>query len=111
MTKPNDVGGHEAGNLDFSRQEASIWEKEVDAIHLLIADEKRNLRSIDESRAYIEKLGDELYNKLSYYERWTAVDCLLLVEKGILSQDEIDAKVREVRSRLAAEGEIAGDTP
>ena len=53
----------------------------------------------DENRLYIESLGDDVYNTLAYYERWTAAICRQLVDKGILTQDEIDAKIADLRAR------------
>ena len=41
-----------------------------------------------------------MYNTLSYYERWTAALSRVLVDKGVATQDEIDAKVAAVRARL-----------
>ena len=48
-------------------------------------------------------LGDDAYNTLTYYERWTAALARQLIDKGVLTQDEIDAKVAEVRARLGAD--------
>jgi hypothetical protein len=50
-------------------------------------------------------LGEDAYNMLSYYERWTAALARQMIDKGVLTQDEIDAKVAEVRKRL---GQDAG---
>ncbi len=47
-----------------------------------------------------------MYERLSYYERWTASLQRQMVDKGILTQDEIDAKVAEVRKRLEESGEL-----
>ena len=37
--------------------------------------------------------------ELSYYERWVAATEKLLVEKGVLTSDEIDERATEIRRR------------
>ena len=50
----------------------------------------------DELRRGIESLPRDEYETLSYYERWSASLEKLLVEKNIITEEEIDAKVREL---------------
>lgn len=103
MRGPHDIGGTPAGPIETQPHELTFWEKQIDALHTLISDDKRRIAVRDENRRYIESLGDDVYNTLTYYERWTAAMCRQLVDKGVLTQDEVDAKVAEVRKRLAAE--------
>ena len=49
-----------------------------------------------EMRRAMESLDPDLYRSLSYYERWTAALEILMVEKGILTSDEIDRKVAQL---------------
>ena len=44
--------------------------------------------------------AQDAYNRLTYYERWTAALARQLIDKGVLTQDEVDAKVAEIRSKL-----------
>ena len=98
MRGPHDMGGLEAGPVDTGAHPMTFWEKQIDALNQLMA--QKGFRKTDENRRYIEQLGDDAYNTLSYYERWTASLSRVLIEKGVLTQDEIDAKVAEVRARL-----------
>src|SRR5262245_51483712 len=98
MRGPNDVGGLDAGAVDTEPHELTFLEKQIDAINLLLG--MRGIRRTDENRRYIEMLGHDAYNTLSYYERWTASISRILIDKGYITQDEIDAKVAEVRARL-----------
>jgi len=98
MRGPHDVGGLEAGAVDTTPHEMTFWEKQIDALNMLLA--KKGLRKTDENRRYIEMLGHDVYNTLSYYERWTAAIARILIDKGVFTQDEIDAKVAEIRTRL-----------
>jgi hypothetical protein len=97
MRGPNDVGGLPAGPVDTQPHDLTFLEKQVDAINMLLG--AKGIRRTDENRRYIEMLGHDAYNTLSYYERWTASISRLLIDKGYLTQDEIDAKVVEVRER------------
>ncbi len=102
MRGPHDIGGLPGGPVDTDAGEASFWEKQIDAIHVLLGDEKRRIIRVDENRRAIESLGEDVYNTLSYYERWTAAITRLLLEKGVLTQEEIDRKIGEIRARERA---------
>ncbi|MDH3239204.1 MAG: nitrile hydratase subunit beta [Alphaproteobacteria bacterium] len=106
MRGPHDVGGLEEGPIDTSVHTPTLWEKQIDALHNLIADDKRKIVPRGQNRRYVEALGEDVYNTLNYYERWTATMSQQLLEKGVLTRDEIDAKVREIRDRLEATGEL-----
>ena len=93
--------------MDTDACAATFWEKRIDAINVLLSDDKRRIISRDERRLAIESLGEEVYQTLGYFERWTAAMARLLLQKGILSQDEIDAKIAEIRARNREEEEKA----
>lgn len=95
----HDLGGLPAGPVERSEHETALWEKRIDAILMLLSDKDRQLMRVDELRRGIESLGPEAYDKLSYYERWIASIAKILVEKGVLRQDEIDARIAELRAR------------
>lgn len=48
-----------------------------------------------------ESLTPEFYEGAAYYERWVSAMRSLLVEKGILGEDEIETRLAEVRARFA----------
>jgi nitrile hydratase subunit beta len=98
MRGPHDLGGLPEGPVDIQPHEMTFWEKQIDALNLLLA--QKGLRKVDENRRYIEMLGHDAYNALSYYERWTAALARQLIDKGVFTQDEMDAKVAEIRARL-----------
>lgn len=106
MRGPHDVGGTPAGPVDTDPHKMTFWEKQIDAIHTLLGDEKRRITTRDENRYAIESLGHDAYARLTYYERWTAAMAGHLVRKGVVTQDEIDAKVAEIKQRLEETGEI-----
>jgi Nitrile hydratase beta subunit len=91
----HDMGGSFGGPIDIGQHEVEDWERLADAINSALG--KKGLQSTDELRRAIESL--ENYRNLSYYERWAAATERLLVEKGILSGEEIDERAAEIDRR------------
>ena len=104
MRSPQDVGGLSEGPIDASPHDLTFWEKQADGLRAAVG--SKGLMSSHESRRAIESLGHDAMERLTYYERWTAALSLQMVERGVLTQDEIDAKVAQVRQRLAETGEL-----
>ncbi len=104
MRGPHDVGGLQDGPVDTEAHPLTFWEKQIDGLRAAVG--AIGLVNTHENRAAVEALGHDAYNTLAYYERWTAALCRLLIDKGALTQDEIDARVALVRQRLAASGEL-----
>ena len=50
-------------------------------------------------RHLIESLGPDIYEKLSYYERWAGAAGALLVEEGVISAQELEQRISELKSR------------
>ncbi len=99
----HDLGGRPAGPVDRSEHELEPWEKRVDVLCGILVDEKRRLMTVDERRDAIETLGEEAYKSLKYYELWMAAALKLVIEKGILTKDEIDTRMDRIRARLGLE--------
>jgi len=98
MRGSHDLGGLPAGPVDTETHSPTFWEKQIDAMNALLA--QKGLRRTDENRRYVEMLGQDAYDRLTYYERWTAALARQLIDKGVLTQDEVDAKVAEIRNKL-----------
>ena len=97
MTRVHDLGGSSGGLIDKSQHEIEDWERLADAINVALG--MKGLQTTDEHRRAIESLSPEHYTKLSYYERWIAATEMLLVEKGILTRDEINERSAEIERR------------
>ena len=80
--------------IDRTEHEHAYWERSTHA--LLGALGELRYVGTDELRRGIESLSPDEYETLSYYEKWSASMEMLLVEKNVLTKDEIDAKVREL---------------
>jgi thiocyanate hydrolase subunit beta len=89
------MGGSPGEPVDRGQHEIEDWERLADAINGALG--ARGFQSTDELRRSIESLED--YRELSYYERWVAATEKLLVEKGVLSSDEIDERAAEIERR------------
>lgn len=99
MRRVNDIGGEPAGPVDKGQHEVEDWELLTDAITITL--DRKGLKTTDEHRRAIESLPD--YRELAYYERWAAATEGLLVEKGVLTKEEIDERAGEL-GRVWGEG-------
>jgi len=97
----HDVGGQPAGPIERSEHELDFWEWRVDAMVRLLF-RAGVLHDFAELRRAIEDLAPDVYAELSYYERWAAAAAVLCVEKGVVTRDELDARVEAVRARFAS---------
>ena len=95
--RANDLGGWPGGPIDKSQHEIEDWERLADAVTIVL--DKKGIKTTDEHRRAQESLPPEEYKNLSYYERWVAATEKLLVEKGILTGDEIDERAAEIGRR------------
>jgi hypothetical protein len=98
----HDVGGESAGALERSEHATTFFEKRVDAMLMLLTDTRRRLIRVDEHRRTMEQFGPELYWQLSYYERWLHSITSLMLEKGIITREELDQKIGELRTRASS---------
>ena len=95
MASVHDMGGSPEGPIDRDHHEVEDWERLADAISSALG--KEGIYTTDQHRRAIESLED--YRTLSYYERWVAATEKLLVEKEILTTDEIDEGADEIERR------------
>jgi len=100
MPRVHDRGGWPAdGPLNKAEHDLSMWEKRTDAILMLLSNAEKRVIRCDELPRAIESLAPDAYEKLSYYERWITAIETLLIEKGVLTREEIDRKAGEVGNR------------
>jgi hypothetical protein len=102
MRGHHDLGGQPAGPIDRTERVLEPWEKRVDALMRLLSAPERKIIGVDELRRAIEGLGAEEYERLPYYGRWIAGITNLLLEKGVLTVDELGRKLDDVRGRAGA---------
>jgi hypothetical protein len=101
---PHDVGGLEAGPVDLAEHDTAWWEWQIDAM-IRLALQKGLITDFAELRDGIERLTPEDYERCSYYERWARSLASALVDKGVVDQAELDARVAAIRARQEAAGD------
>lgn len=100
MAQVHDRGGWPgAGPIDRSEHELAWWEKRTDALMRLLWTPEQRLIRVDEMRRAIESIEPARYEKCTYYERWLIALETLLVEKDVLTREEIERKAEELRAR------------
>ena len=99
MRNYHDMGGQPAGTVTPSEHDYELWEKRVDALQVLMSHPDRRLTSTDELRKHIEALGADVYERLSYYERWCAALTNTLIQRGVITIEELAHKIAEVKAR------------
>ena len=103
----HDVGGLEFGAIDRSEHDLALWEKRTDAMLILLVGPKKGAFAIDAHRRVIEDYGQQTYDRTTYYEKWIRAIRNLIVEQGIASREEVDARLAEARERFAKAGRKA----
>ena len=89
----HDMGGLPAGALERDEHDPSFAESRVDALMSLLMAPDRPIFNVDEMRRTIEGLPREIYERHDYYERWLLTIERLLIEKGVLTRAEIEARI------------------
>jgi hypothetical protein len=97
---PNDLGGLPADPLVITDHQMLPWEKRCHA--LLDVLDQYKIVNTEEKRRGIDDLGSDIYAKLTYYEKWIVAASNVLMQKGVLTSDEIAQKVEQVKARLGA---------
>jgi nitrile hydratase len=102
MRAMHDLGGIEpmaSAAIDREEHALTQFDKNVDALMYLLSG--RKLVRVDELRRTIESFTPLQYAQLSYYEKWLQAMTNLMVEKGVLTREEIDAKIASWRADVA----------
>ena len=55
--------------------------------------------TVDERRRHIEALPPEAYDKMSYYERWIVALTQALIQRGIITTEELARKMTRIERR------------
>lgn len=95
----HDVGGLEFGPIDRTEHDLAMWEKRTDAMLILLVGPKKGAFSIDAHRRVIEGYGQQAYDRTTYYQKWIRAIRNLVVEQEIVTREEVEARMAEVRAR------------
>ena len=97
LRSPGYSGAHDVGGVASLLQEAvdteerrySHWERQMHAVLLILVG--KGMMTVDEMRRGIEQLHPEHYKAFGYYEKWAAATAQILIERGKISDSELDA--------------------
>ena len=93
----HDVGGDDFGPVPVDDGAYQLWERRVDAMMRLLSSPQVGLMRVDELRRGIETLGEAAYNAEPYYGKWARSLSKIMIEKDVLTREELDAKIAELR--------------
>ena len=94
-----DLGGLEnTGPVVREEPELTLKDKRIDAMSMLLRQVDERFTS-DTSRRAQEELEEPVYDTINYYDRWLLGVRTNLVNLGFLTDEEIDAKIEEVKAR------------
>jgi Nitrile hydratase beta subunit len=101
----HDIGGLPAGKIergehDDARSYAD-WERRVDALMTLLSGVKggKKLMTVDELRKNVEALAPDAYDRMSYYERWVTSITQTMIQRGVITTDELGRKMEQIEKR------------
>ena len=97
----HDMGGLPAGRVEPAEHAYDDWELRVDAMMMLltgVVGGKRRM-TVDELRRNIESLPPEAYERMGYYERWVTSLTQTMIQRGVISIDDLTRKMEEVEKR------------
>lgn len=97
--RAHDLGGQPAGPIDRAEHEAEPWQNLVTAMMYLLRDHC-HLAKTDEMRRAIEDMKPEDYRRLGYFDKWAVGIATLVVEKGLMTRDEIKRRAGDISARL-----------
>ncbi len=113
MNGVHDMGGMDGfGPIPIEKNEPVFhadWEKRMYAIAMSMAG--RGFTSADEFRHAIERIPAPVYLDSSYYERWLSAMMTLLVEKKIVTREELMARGADPVAPAQPANHFKGDSP
>lgn len=97
----HDMGGLPAGTVEPTEHDYEEWERRVDALMVILSGirGKKRYLTVDELRKNIEALPPEAYDKMNYYDRWVSSITQTLIQRGVITTEELARKMAEVNGR------------
>lgn len=95
------MGGLPAGKVEPTEHACEEWERRVDALMMLLSGVKggKKLMTVDELRKNIEALPPDAYDRMSYYERWVTSITQTMIQRGVITTDELARKMVEIEKK------------
>ena len=100
---PQDIGGEPAGSVDTIDHGMKFWERQANALRSVLG--RRGVTKTDQLRRAAEDLGDK-YSQLEYFQITTSALRTVLLEKGLITEAELERKMGEIRARFDVPDEM-----
>ena len=100
---PSDIGGKPAGPVDTVDHGMRHWERQANALRSVV--QMAKITCTDELRRAAEDLG-ERYKDMHYFEITTSALRTVLLEKGMFTEQELNAKMVDIRARFNVPDEM-----
>ena len=98
MPAVHDRGGWPTDEpIDRQEHEWADWERQTQSLRTVL--DQKGMMNVDELRRGIESIDPGEYESTTYFERWSASIEMNLVEKGVLTTEEIDERAAALRDR------------
>ena len=102
------MGGDTAGPIPMEEfpdedHDFSLWEKRFDT--LMIIGSAKGFFTVDGLRRVLEDMGEDVFETMTYYERWVMAVNQNLIEGGAYTTADLAAKM----AKVAARGDTYGD--
>ena len=94
----NDVGGLPGDPVEHGEHASTLFEKRVDALVMLLVHPSVAAFRVDALRRAVEANSPADYAGLSYYAKWLRAVRVLLVEQGVLTEAEIEARLATLQA-------------
>ena len=99
MRMHHDMGGLPGSRIDQQEHDHAPWEKLVDAMFILLSTRHPDLFKVDELRRNIEALAPDVYDRLTYYERWISAITNVMIQHNVITSDALGRRMKEVEAR------------
>ena len=98
MRGPHDLGGLPADTIDLSDADMTAWQKQANAMRLVLVGAVEPIVTLDQLRRAAEDLADD-YRRLEYFQRTTEAMRRILVETGVIAASELDDRIAAIARR------------
>ena len=97
----HDMGGLPAGKVEPDGHDYAEWERRVDALMMLLTGVVggKPRMTVDELRKNIEAIGPEAYDTMTYYGRWVVSLTQTMLQRGLITTEDLTKKLAEVEQR------------
>lgn len=100
--RAHDLGGQPGGPVERTDHDAEPWQNLVTALMYLLRDHC-HLAKTDEMRRAIEDMDPEDYRRLGYFDKWAVGLSTLVVEKGLISPEELAERCGVIGVRVGGQ--------